>query len=681
VIQLIINNELNYSTHIREVMARTTNVKALVLVGFLLVVLPFHALTVCELVVKTYTEAVFNYRNAAAMEQHRLLFATRPGLSNPFDSSELCVEHFNYEAVGVSLPEDEPDEFSLSFTIILSPSDGCKIVASLVILIGLVYNLLCRVHCLYYKWRYSHVVNSAVHKASLVKDSNGNYCFQVMVGTKLEKVYVSDYSVLKLGLSDIEVKPQKSLLEMACRGSTMHRLSSPPKGVVAIHRSEPGTPLMEDFGVGCRVRVGSEDYLLTARHVVAKPGKIYLRAGKTDIHLQGELFCQSPVDQLDFVLIKVPNAIWSSLGVAVLKGTSSIKKGAVASFYTVTADGAWYMSMGEVRKGIAPKRLLHDASTQFGSSGSPGMIGGAVAMVHTRRRPKLELNEGTDLTSMFRKTAWLFETPVPTNLWETAEEYEEAEERYDAWLEERIERELAEEDRVNSIMYGSHVEHFMGDDAALYSLKADYDSADDESDLEENDTGRAHLNPGVYNPRAYRPALGIDWADYPDEEFDALNEVSRKPKQKQKQKQSDLELSRDPQPFRQGVWRDPRHLNSQNSNGLSQESLPTPATTSQTSDTQCVVLQEGAEERRKKQPPKPNPQLEDSGTGLGLPEERKHCLPPSVDRPAAASLESYPAMQTENVLWSPYARNTLRLRSQRGSGRGRWMNRSFARGA
>nr|UHS71537.1 MAG: hypothetical protein 1 [Barnaviridae sp.] len=141
------------------------------------------------------------------------------------------------------------------------------------------------------------------------------------------------------------------------------------------------------IGMGSRVRLGDNTYLLTAHHVLETArqsnGKVLLGGATKAIEMSRDwkLYGWSATNQLDIALVEVPDWAWTSLGVKALNMRRMPVKASV-SVFGKASSGAWLQSTGIAQPCPLFGRIGHLASTKPGWSGSPLISAGAVIGVH-----------------------------------------------------------------------------------------------------------------------------------------------------------------------------------------------------------------------------------------------------------------------------------------------------------
>ncbi|AKN81081.1 polyprotein P2a [Cymbidium chlorotic spot virus] len=212
--------------------------------------------------------------------------------------------------------------------------------------------------------------------------------------------------------------------EAAILGNMMNKVNpgSEPASLVSISN---GTDVV---GMGSRVNYNGTTWLLTASHVWngASP-LLYLAKGG----LQTEVSAEWPVGlscthrTADFVLVKVPDRVWSRLGVK----SAPLSAMAKTSIVTIFSDsnGTMLSSAGRAVHGEYSHDIQHTCSTTNGWSGSPLYYKGAVVGIHCGLKDFGVSNRGVNVGVLLTASAGL-ET-VYSEISNTLISPEEADER------------------------------------------------------------------------------------------------------------------------------------------------------------------------------------------------------------------------------------------------------------
>lgn len=178
-----------------------------------------------------------------------------------------------------------------------------------------------------------------------------------------------------------------------------------PKWLVGIYKDD------RVIGVGSRVRIEGETYLLTAAHVLAshRDGRIELGKGllRLPFARDWKMVSYSRIMDLDYALVRVPPTVWSLLQVGCIdmgRATAGL-----VTIYGYGIDGEVYNSTGILEKS-KEFRLKHYASTEPGYSGSPLIYNGKVVGVHTGHSADRTHNEATT-AAIIMGTMTTLETP------------------------------------------------------------------------------------------------------------------------------------------------------------------------------------------------------------------------------------------------------------------------------
>lgn len=152
-----------------------------------------------------------------------------------------------------------------------------------------------------------------------------------------------------------------------------------PKNVVFIKSQE------QTVGVGSRVSWGGDsNYLLTANHVIA--GRLSWGLARDGMMVDGgenwpiEYRCHDL--RIDFAMVKVPAAVWSSLKVGAAP-LVPMEKRCNVTIYGGNTSSEVMSSAGLAGKGEYAHQIVHEAPSTQGWSGAPLMWNGKVVGTHT----------------------------------------------------------------------------------------------------------------------------------------------------------------------------------------------------------------------------------------------------------------------------------------------------------
>nr|UZM07864.1 polyprotein P2a-P2b [Cymbidium chlorotic mosaic virus] len=212
--------------------------------------------------------------------------------------------------------------------------------------------------------------------------------------------------------------------EATILGNMMNKVNpgSEPASLVSISN---GTSVV---GMGARVNYNGTTWLLTASHVWNGTSPVlYLAKGG----LQTEVSAEWPVGlscthrTADFVMVRVPDRVWSRLGVK----SAPLAAMAKTSIVTIFSDsnGTMLSSSGRAVKGEYSHDIQHTCSTTNGWSGSPLYYKGAVVGIHCGLKDFGVSNRGVNVGVLLTASAGL-ET-VYSEISNTLISPEEADER------------------------------------------------------------------------------------------------------------------------------------------------------------------------------------------------------------------------------------------------------------
>jgi hypothetical protein len=130
------------------------------------------------------------------------------------------------------------------------------------------------------------------------------------------------------------------------------------------------------IGHFCRIKFHKRDCLLTASHVLSfnKTANVRLRKDDKYAYLSSiatEIVAYSSPEELDFVIMTVPDFVFSQLGISVGKTTSKVRMGEVVNIRQIVKDEQCVSTaVTRVVRGD-PWRIQYGASTITSSSGAP----------------------------------------------------------------------------------------------------------------------------------------------------------------------------------------------------------------------------------------------------------------------------------------------------------------------
>lgn len=157
-------------------------------------------------------------------------------------------------------------------------------------------------------------------------------------------------------------------------------------------------------GLGCRVSWGKETYLLTAYHVWNRLGGVDVLAAnglETSISSDWSIYSACADRRLDYVLVKVPSQVWSSLSVK----SSPIKpprKLAVCTLYGGSCSSKPLSTFSTLNVAEDRLKLIYGGATTAGWSGTPIFSDGAVVGLHHGCEEIGASNRGLNLGSLLR---------------------------------------------------------------------------------------------------------------------------------------------------------------------------------------------------------------------------------------------------------------------------------------
>nr|UHS71722.1 MAG: polyprotein P2a [Sobemovirus sp.] len=165
-----------------------------------------------------------------------------------------------------------------------------------------------------------------------------------------------------------------------------------PQSLVAISN---GTTIV---GMGCRVTYLGGTYLLTANHVwQGNATRLYLVKDdyQTEVDLSSHISFGCYDRRVDFVLVKIPDRVWSRLGVK-SSPLKPLEKRSIVTCYGMSNSNLM-CSTGRADRGVYSHDILHSCSTTNGWSGTPLFYKGAVVGVHCGFKKMGSSNRGSNV--------------------------------------------------------------------------------------------------------------------------------------------------------------------------------------------------------------------------------------------------------------------------------------------
>jgi len=233
------------------------------------------------------------------------------------------------------------------------------------------------------------VVNATYPATCCVRYINGQAhpCFQYTDPNTGDFIYIP----IQSGVTESD------LLEREIAGSPKLGLSKPPKGVVRIMTRECCG--REFSGLAFRCNMPGGEFLVTAFHVYRGSEEIYFYGdvqGKTlaiPVKVRPVVTSRSE----DFAVLQVENGdIYSRLGIGLLECSTTPETNFHVKVNTYdTKNDRWYSTSGDAQPD--EKRIIHYASTEKGSSGSPVIRGNVVVGVHVQASEADHSNEAVSM--------------------------------------------------------------------------------------------------------------------------------------------------------------------------------------------------------------------------------------------------------------------------------------------
>lgn len=251
-------------------------------------------------------------------------------------------------------------------------------------------------------------------------DVNGLYS-EIFIGSQQYRLRL-ETSVSQILLATKQVQPEK---EMAISTSRFNEQSILPSGVVAL--AKEGTII----GMGSRVVVANESYILTALHLnkALLSGDVSVCSSTMQWELNDECSIVK-IKDADLLLIKIPTAVWSRLGVKSLAWAEA-NIGTTVKAYGYTAEQLVFSS-GSLIKGPNLIMLKHTASTLPGWSGTPILNNGKVVAVHIGTVASANVNSCVGVYQILKTIeVALQESPIGKFSGKQIEENEMLENNYD----------------------------------------------------------------------------------------------------------------------------------------------------------------------------------------------------------------------------------------------------------
>nr|UHS71708.1 MAG: polyprotein P2a [Sobemovirus sp.] len=165
-----------------------------------------------------------------------------------------------------------------------------------------------------------------------------------------------------------------------------------PASLVAIKSGD------HTIGFGCRTKIDGDDVLLTAFHVwnnVMKPDGL-AKNGKQVLVDDWQVPVASAHKMLDFVAVKVPQFVWSKLGVKATPLVCPSSKDVVTCYGGASSDEL-LSSVGNSSLSEFAWKLTHTCPTAAGWSGTPIYSSRGVVGMHTGFEEIGKLNRGVNM--------------------------------------------------------------------------------------------------------------------------------------------------------------------------------------------------------------------------------------------------------------------------------------------
>lgn len=228
--------------------------------------------------------------------------------------------------------------------------------------------------------------------------------------------------------------------EMAIPRSRPMRLDAEPDDFVTFRNvNDDGTS--DILACGSRIKIGKEsDLLLTAHHVwtcVMERGlPVYLQHGIVAQPIRDDWKIYARSRELDFVIVRVPNHVWSRLGVSPIKISSQSYQ--ASSVQTVGyINGALVKTYGVIKTfPNCPLGLLHTCTTIPSFSGSILRKGDVAVGLHVQAAPPsvgvyniaiaLGFLPGVDETLDEKRKVWRREIEDLASRWEAYDQEHDA---------------------------------------------------------------------------------------------------------------------------------------------------------------------------------------------------------------------------------------------------------------
>jgi hypothetical protein len=224
------------------------------------------------------------------------------------------------------------------------------------------------------------IVDTASEILGVIKDQNDLH----NIADAINKIRLPtpDTAILPIGAKPSRTPSQDvEVQEGVMPGSCFSPCTQWPTGHVILHTS-PGLSVLDGaFGLASRVKLEGSTYLYTAFHVLmgallSDSPTIRSESGDVAIDRDWKVFSASPPSKdgenvgLDYVLVEIPEKVWSRLQVAALTLASTPIAGKTIKVYTVDSQSNFTYSRGTLSTSERPLINNHTATTRPGSCGS-----------------------------------------------------------------------------------------------------------------------------------------------------------------------------------------------------------------------------------------------------------------------------------------------------------------------
>lgn len=158
-------------------------------------------------------------------------------------------------------------------------------------------------------------------------------------------------------------------------------------------------------GMGSRVKYHGKSYLLTANHVWnGNSPQMYVckRGKRVEIDLDAKIAFGCFNERVDFVMVEIPDAVWTSLGVKAALLIPMEKRSTVTIYGCDGASTSLLCASSRADKGVLSHDIEHGCTTTSGWSGSPLYSKGCVVGIHAGQLKLGSKNRGVNIAILLQ---------------------------------------------------------------------------------------------------------------------------------------------------------------------------------------------------------------------------------------------------------------------------------------